>query len=210
MDKIKYVPNLIADNGKPIKSKDIQTSIANDIANLDDHDFKITAHTRLTRLNKAITAVLKDGDYKDDIANSFEEVAKLDNSKKVTVEGAELTHVATYTKYDFSECNHPVLDFLNEVTVKFKDIKKDLEAEIKLIPQLGQEIDTDRETGEVITKTTGGSKKMFIDPDEVVGSIKFVIDYAQHLIDNIEENKGMFVVNAVDITKSMGIKVNKG
>lgn len=204
---ITFLPDLTR-NDKPVKANDIKSGILDSIVMLDDDDFKVMAHTRLTRLNKAITAVLKDEDYRDTTQEAFQNIANLHNEKKVSIEGAELKYVATFTKYDFSDCNHPVLTFLDRVVERFKGIRKQLETEIKLIPQETQDIGH-TEDGEVTTKLIGGSKKVYIDPDEVVEKINFVITDAQHLLDVVGGANGMFVINAPVIRKTMGIKVDK-
>ena len=207
--KVRFVPVLKKD-GKELKSKDIKAAILNDVAMLDDADFTLAAHVRLTKVSKAITDVLKDSDYKDTIGEAQQKIADLQKAKKVTVEGAEIAYGATYTKYDFSECNHPVHKYILDIEAKFKDLRKEIEDELKSIPPATQEITgTDFETGEVQTTTVGGSKRIIIEENDIKARLNFVINKAEILLQEIEDNNGIFTVKPPEKIQTMGVKVTK-
>jgi len=207
--KVRFVPVLKKED-KQLKAKDIKAAILNDIAMLDDNDYAIITHTRLVKLNKAITEVLKDKEYKDVIGEAQQKVAELQKTNKVTVEGAELSYGATYTKYDFSVCKHPVYNFIVDVEKRFSDIRKEIETELKAIPKPTQEITgTDFETGEVETTEVGGSKRIILETEDIVARLNFVINKAEVLLQTIEDNNSIFTVYPPEKIQTFGVKVTK-
>ena len=210
MDKIRFLPELKTE-GKPTKVKDIKAAILNDVAMLDDPDFQLVAHVRLTRMNKAIADVLKDSQYRDTVIEAQALVSGLQKQPKVTVEGAEIASGATYTTYNFSSCHHPLLNFILDVEAKFKELRKEIEKELKDIPALKQDIvGTDFDTGEVKTAETGGKKKIILEEDDIKNRVGFVINKAEILLQDIEDNNSIFTVYPPEKIQTMGIKVTKG
>lgn len=205
---ISYIPRLKTNEGLGIKSIDIANTILNDIEMLDDNEFEVAAHVRLAKIAKAIGVVFKNESYKETVMEAQQKLAGKNNAKKVDIEGATLSYMATKTTYDYSNCGHPVFEFLNSVDAKFKDIKKNLEKEVKLIPQSDIDYKPDPITGEAIAFKVGGSKKVYIDPEVLVETFTFVITEAEHMINLVNDAKGMFLIKAPKITKSMGIKVD--
>jgi hypothetical protein len=202
--------NIIEKQPKILKAKDIKGDILNTISMLEDDEVKVITHVRLTRMQKAIAEVLKDADYKTLTGLAFEEIAHGANAKKVTLDGSEVSYTAVRTVYDFTSSGHPVLEFLDNVMNRFKDLKKSIEAEIKLIPQESIDVENDFDSETAVTRKVGGEKKILIDSNDVIDKLKFVIDDAQALIDTIESNDGIFVVKAPKIIKTNGLKVLKG
>ena len=207
--KIRFVP-ILKQDGKQVNAKDIKTAILNDVAMLDDAGFTLAAHTRLVRINKAITEVFKNTDYKDTVSEAQQTIADLQKVKKVTVEDAEIAYGATYTKYDFNECMHPLHKFIVDIEAKFKDLRKEVEDELKAIPPLKQEIgETNFDTGEVTTIETGGKKRIILDTDDIKNRINFVINKAEVLLQNVEDTNGIFTVYPPVKVQSFGVKVTK-
>lgn len=92
----------------------------------------LSAFTIVKRMAKVSEEILKDKEVKKlaiDEANKY----LGGNQKTFQLHGATISKAATYTWYDFSECNHPVLDELYKIQNEVKDRIKLLEDELKLL-----------------------------------------------------------------------------
>lgn len=89
-------------------------------------------YTVLKRFQKIAEEVFKDKEIKD-LALAEAEKYLVGNNKSVELWSAKITKAATYTYYDFSECNHPVLDELYKIKKEVEESIKSIEEELKLL-----------------------------------------------------------------------------
>lgn len=85
----------------------------------------------LKKYAKVAEVLLKDEQVKSAIMAKTE--TYLNGQKSATFFGATVTKMATYTWYDFSNSNHPVLDALYEIQKEVKAHIESIEEELKLI-----------------------------------------------------------------------------
>lgn len=89
----------------------------------------LLVHIFLKRIEK-IQEILKDNkEVKEIIIN--EGVKHALEGKPFTYTGAKISVAAVYTTYDFSSCNDPLWNCLNEEFVKLSEMKKEREAFLK-------------------------------------------------------------------------------
>lgn len=92
----------------------------------------LSAFTIVKRMAKVSEEVLKDENVKK-AANDEADKHLSGNQKSFTLHGATICKAATYTYYNFSECNHPVWNELKKIETEVKDRLKLLEEELKLL-----------------------------------------------------------------------------
>lgn len=78
------------------------------------------------------------------------------NQKSFLLHSAQVCRGATYTKYDFSESNHPILNQLYEIRTKVEESIKRYEEELKLL--LNQDSETELDLG-----VPSGQKEIVVD-----------------------------------------------
>jgi hypothetical protein len=92
----------------------------------------IQFHLAMKRMEKLVEVVSKNDDAKDIIISEVRKNLS-GNVKTVKMFGASLSVAATYTYYDFRECNDIYLNELYDIQEKVKQLIKDREDELKLL-----------------------------------------------------------------------------
>jgi hypothetical protein len=182
-----------------LKATDIESEIKKDLLEIDDDSIKLAYYSNLKRIQAAIESAAKDVTIKEVLSESF---YKVKDNDKVRLTNATITYGATYTKYNFDNCEHPVLDFLKAMEDKFKELRKSTEEELKAIPEVENKMGDDG-----VTSTYG--KKIFIDVDDVVAKLNFVAEQAQIVIDTIDSTGGIFKVYRPIKEQQLGLKIAK-
>jgi len=200
MEQIKYLPMLQNDESKVIKTKDIVNDMVEDLTSIEDTAVRVDLHLRLVKLSSAFAEVLKDGKYKNFAIEAFDEEASRLSQAKLEIDGSTISKATVHTAYDFTKCNHPLLDFLNNVTAKFKDMRKEIETKLKAIPESESILVDD------VPTIIGGNEKIILDIPSIVAKLQFVINDAQTLVDTIESVE-YFTVNRPVVIRTTGLKV---
>lgn len=86
-------------------------------------------HLFIKKMEKIIEEVKKNEDVKQAVLKAFS--AHLNGQKSVRIQDASIRIGATKTLYDFSTCNDPVWDSLNEVFNEVKILKEARETMLK-------------------------------------------------------------------------------
>ncbi len=202
MNEVKYLPSLKNEEGKIIKKRDIVDRLVDDLTSIEDSAVLVEFHLSMSRFKDAFEETMKDAKYKEFAMKALDDEMSNLNQSKLELKGATLSKATVHTKYDFTSCNHPVLDFLNSVNVKFKDYVKLIEAELKLIPEVETTLVDD------VPTITGGKKQIIIDSNETIANLQFFIQDAQTLIDTLD-SEDSFPVNKPAVIKTTGIKILK-
>lgn len=176
MSNLKKYNNLLPDVDSAKTSKDIQEDIGNLMLDCKDAKDILYIKTYLSRVKHAIEGLEKANKYKELVNKSFDEVVKED--KYIYIDGAELKMGATYTKYDFSGCGHPELNFINNLIEAFKDKMKAIEEELKHIEESKPVAYQDPETGEINHRMEGGTKDIIVD-NRIINIIQEVINNSE-------------------------------
>lgn len=92
----------------------------------------IQFHLAMKRMEKLVEVVSKNNDAKDIIVSEVRKNLS-GNAKSIKMYGATLSVAATYTWYDFSNCNDIYLNELYDIQEKVKQLIKDREEELKLL-----------------------------------------------------------------------------
>jgi len=125
------IANSILDVRQPFK---VQDSIDKFKAIIKSGDVDaLEAYTILKRMQKIPEEVFKDEEIKDLALDSFDKHLAGGKVKSVTLYSAQICKGATYTYYDFSECNHPLLNKITDLINSLTEEKKRIEEELKLL-----------------------------------------------------------------------------
>lgn len=110
--------------------RDISSSIKNGEVNA------LAAYTVLKRMAKIAEELFKDKEVKQLALDEFDKHP----GKSLEAWSAKIIKAATYTYYDFKECNHPQLDELYKIQKQVENDIKNLEEELKLliVPETSQ------------------------------------------------------------------------
>lgn len=92
----------------------------------------LAAFTVLKRMQKVAEEVFKDKEIKD-LALAEAEKHLSGNTKSFNLYSAQICKAATYTFYDFKECNHEILDALYAIQSEVEASIKQIEEELKLM-----------------------------------------------------------------------------
>jgi len=190
-----------------IKADVLKINILNNLAMLEDDNKIVESYLIISKIKKVLNDLSDNDIYKDLTRKSLNNIIAKQSEDKLTINGVVLSTGAVYTKYNYSACEHPVFNFLTKIEVKFRALRKEIETELQLIPKVKQEIINDFETGEIKTVNTGGSKTIFINPDDIINKLNYVITEAEDLIQNINDNKGLFTVLIPEKLQAYGIKI---
>lgn len=93
----------------------------------------LEGYTVLKRMAKISEEVLKDKDIKELAEKEWDKYAASGKVKSIDLFSAKICKTATYTFYDFKECQHEVLDALYDIQLQVNEAIKQLEAELKLL-----------------------------------------------------------------------------
>lgn len=125
--------NQLLDVRQPVNTKDIIESIIDNVK--EGKVNPLEAYSVLKRMAKVSETVLKDESIKEMANKEFDKyLGELKGKKSVERYGAQICKTAVYTYYDFSECKHEVLDELYRIQEEVKEKIKNIEEELKLIP----------------------------------------------------------------------------
>lgn len=103
--------------------RDIKSSVINGEVNA------LQAFTVLKRMAKISEELTKDKDIKQLALDEFDKHP----GKSLEAWSAKIIRAATYTYFDFSECNHPQLNELYDIQKRVEADIKNLEEELKLL-----------------------------------------------------------------------------
>lgn len=92
----------------------------------------LAAFTIVKRMAKVGEEILQDKEIKKLALNEAEKHLS-GNQKTFQLYSATISKAATYTYYDFKECNHPVLEALKSIEEEVKIRIKQIEDELKLL-----------------------------------------------------------------------------
>jgi len=120
--------NYLVVTEKPTLAKDISNAIKDVVFSGDVDELALWLQGQ--RIKAGIDLAFKDANVKEAIADSF---AKHLEGKSAKLNDAVITEAATYTKYDYVQCGHTELDFIDTVINSLTGRKKDIETELKLI-----------------------------------------------------------------------------
>jgi hypothetical protein len=141
MEENKAIPDSAAsqllDVRQPVNTRDIIENIKSQVK--EGRVNPLEAFTVLKRMHKVSEEVLKDQAIKEMSNNEFDKyIGELKGKKSLERYGAQICKTATYTFYDFSECKHEVLDELYRIQEEVKEKIKNIEEELKLIPDYSE------------------------------------------------------------------------
>ena len=146
--------------------------------------------------------MFKNKAYRESVKEALDYTNRGDDTP-LELNGSILKYMATYTAYDFTNCNHPVLFYIENINQMLKEYIKETKKELQAIKQ-----PTDGyENGEPVI--IGGSKKIIIDIDEVKRTLGQIVEMTEELISGITDEDGIFTVNAPVKIQTMGIKITK-
>lgn len=102
----------------------------------------LEGYTILKRMSKISETVMEDEEIKKMAMTELEKYSgELKGAtKSVQLYSASISISAVHTFYDFSQCGHEVLDQLNKIIEHCKEVKDQIEAEIKTIPQPSEKV----------------------------------------------------------------------
>ena len=94
------------------------------------------AFKRIQKIMDAVCGTKGDKEVKDAISV---ETQRYSTKGKAAAFGAMVEYCPTYTKYDYSKCNHPEWDELTRIVRNCKARLKELEGELRKLPPGGEE-----------------------------------------------------------------------
>jgi len=173
----------------------------NILALKEDDNAVLEQFVTLKRVHEAIGKSLKAKAVKDTLDTAYEGLNT--DSQGAIIKGAKIQRLATYTKYEFGDCGHPLLDFLLSIENRAKDIRKSIENELKAIP----EPTVVMKDGKPITQ--GGKKKIIIDHVGIRNIVRPIIEDGNTLLDTFDEENNIIEVYKPIKMQTMGLKVSK-
>lgn len=158
----------------------------------------LKVRVQLARLEEAMKKAHDTIEIKDVLRKATLDL--VDETNKVNIDTAEITYTSTYTEYDFTVCNHPELNFINALIAAFKERKKQIEEELKLISEPKPMNRGTLEEPKI--EMVGGTKHVVVD-DSIINIIQGVIDSTQIVSGEVVE------VGRPRKNQTMGIKIGK-
>lgn len=153
--------NLI-DNTTLINAKEFIEVIKQEIKNGNVNPLQ--GLTVIKRMAKIAEEISKDEEIKESASKELDKHLT-GNTKSIQLYGATICKAATYTFYDFSECNHPYYNELKSIQEQINNEVKRIEEELKLL------IPSETKQANLTFGITGDTKDIIIE-----SSIKLIIE----------------------------------
>lgn len=146
----------LVQTGNNLSPAEVSKSIKQRVIDGDLNPLEV--HASMKKLAKIVETITKDADLSPLVI----EEADKHGGKEFEAYGCRMTKAATYTSYDFKNCNHPTWNNLNRILSAVKAEMKKIEDEIKKLgPEQIMEVIDIEEPRLVWDKGTGEIREVY-------------------------------------------------